>query len=340
MILVIHVTGAYYYIHGQHHEWYTHFFNQISRYGINLFIMITGFLLFYNRKIKGFHAKHYWKSRTSKVIVPFFVFTVFYQIVIYLYTGSSPFSFTIEYFYTLLYLGDGFYHLWFFSLVLQFYILFPILQRWVNNQRQWTTMLMCSLLLQLLFLKLLPLYLHWEKVYLFNWIFYFILGGYLAQYWETIRDWLQAHFKVSLGLLLLVLADGVWSFYRIHSIAEYRLENIIAVPILFLAMIGVYPKIKHMTRCNQWLTSIGVYSMGIYVVHPFFLYYEEYVPNIFWHPWAIPFTFLFYLLVSFFSLKLFEKVPYYYHFIPIPKLNTNTKTLNRQVQSNPNYHTN
>jgi probable poly-beta-1,6-N-acetyl-D-glucosamine export protein len=325
MILAIHVTGSFYYIHDQHHVWYTSFFNQISRYGINLFIMISGFLLFYHKKQKGFEAKHYWKSRTLKVIIPFLAFTVFYQIITALYNGYSNFTFSIDYFYSMIYLGDGFYHLWFFSLVLQFYLLFPLLQRWSNNKKQWNIMLVCSLTVQLIFLKIVPLYVHWEKVYLFNWIYYFILGGYLAQYWVQIRDWIQSHPKTNLALTLLVLADGLWSFYRINSIAEYRLENMISVPILFVVLIGVYPKIQQWRRTDRTLTFIGEYSMGIYVMHPLFIYYATFMPKFFWDPTSIFFTFLFYLLVSVLSLKLFEKVPYYQYFIPIPKVKNQIK---------------
>jgi surface polysaccharide O-acyltransferase-like enzyme len=299
--------------------------------------MISGFLLFYHRKIKGFQAKHYWKSRTSKVIIPFLAFTIFYQIISYLYSGHTNFAFSIEYFYQMLYLGEGFYHLWFFSLVLQFYLIFPLLQKWVNNAKQWNIMLGCSLIVQLLFLKILPLYLHWEKVYVFNWIFYFILGGYLAQYWTNIRDWIQTHPKTNLVLAFVVLADGLWSFYRLRLIAEYRLENMLIVPILFIVLIGIYPKIKQMTKIDKTLTSIGEYSMGIYVMHPLFIYYGAFMPTFFWHPAAIGFAFLFYLVVSVISLKIFEKIPYYQYFIPIPKVKNNTTKTNTHSYSNPSY---
>lgn len=319
MILLIHVTAATYYFHDQQHVWYTLALNQLCRYGICLFMLISGFLLFYHNKRKGYDAKTYWRSRTMKVVVPFLICTIFYQIITYTTIGISPIFLSFEYFYQMLFLGKGFYHLWFLSVMIQFYTLFPLLQKAANKKKQWHILLVTACIVQLLFLKLLPHYLHWEKVYVFNWIFYFVIGGYFAQYWQNIRGFFQSRPIITMLCFVIVLADGIWSLQHIHLIPEYRIENMIIVPILFFGLIGLYPVLNRLPQYDQWINTIGTYSMGIYLIHPLFIYYADGLPAFFWNPLATLLTTVFYLMLCIWSLKGLEKVPYYQYFIPIPK---------------------
>jgi hypothetical protein len=118
---------------------------------------------------------------------------------------------------------------------------------------------------------------------------------------------------------VIVLADGIWSLQHIHLIPEYRIENMIIVPILFFGLIGLYPVLNRLPQYDQWINTIGTYSMGIYLIHPLFIYYADGLPAFFWNPLATLLTTVFYLMLCIWSLKGLEKVPYYQYFIPIPK---------------------
>jgi surface polysaccharide O-acyltransferase-like enzyme len=319
MILLIHVTAAYYYFHDQQHVFSTLALNQFCRYSICLFMLISGFLLFYHNNGKKYDTRKYWRSRTSKVVIPFVICTIFYQCITYATVGISPIFLSSQYFYQMIFLGKGFYHLWFLSVMIQFYTLFPLLQRFATSKKRWNILLVLACIIQLLFLKLLPHYLNWEKVYVFNWIFYFVIGGYFAQYWQGIKNFFQRRTLITILCFLIVLADGIWSLVHIHLIPEYRIENMIIVPIFFFGLIGAYPILKQIPKNEQWINTIGTYSMGIYLIHPLFIYYAEWLPAFFWHPSATLLTTALYLMICIWSLKGLEKVPYYQYFIPIPK---------------------
>lgn len=324
MILMIHVTGYFYYTNGEEHTSFSLLLNQVSRVGTLLFMMISGFLLFYQAKTKGFNTAYFLRSRITKVLIPFLFWTLFY---LYL---SHQTIFSIEwgwdFLYATLFLGKGFYHLWFMVVLIQFYILFPLMQRLIKQTRDWIITMGISLGIQLFFILelrdptlIVPPTVAWDKAYLFNWIFYFILGGFFAQHWEKIRDWAQRNEKLFLFLLVVLLGEALWSLSREGVLSELRLFALISTPLTLLAIISLYPRVKKWDKLLSTFNFIGKYSMGIYIIHPFLLFFSSYLPNIFWESSMLLVTFLFYLVLSILLLKGLEKLPLHQYVLPVSK---------------------
>src|SRR5699024_1272603 len=131
-IVMVHVTAGFYYENDGTFTWFNQFFNQISRYGTPAFAIISGFLL-YNQAIKkGFTFKYFVQSRFTKVIIPFLIWSIVYLILKWSYgqfelpnwSSSEEVKDFMYFFFT----GKSNYHLYFISIVVQFYLIFPLLQ--------------------------------------------------------------------------------------------------------------------------------------------------------------------------------------------------------------------
>lgn len=339
MILMIHVTAAFFYMHGENHTTFSLLLNQMTRWGTCLFVMISGFLLFYHAKSSRFDLKHFLFSRTIKAFFPFLFWSCFYLYLQFQTGLIHSFQWDIDFFFEMLFLGDGFYHLWFISIVIQFYILFPFLQYLIKDTKKWIIALFVSLGIQIFFViklqdpnQTLVHHFQWDKAYVFNWIFYFILAGYIAHHWEQIQDWTQKHVKTLVISSLIILSEALWSLQSIGSLSETRLANLVGTPILMLTVISLYPKMRHFIQTLSGLNVIGRYSMGIYLVHPFLLYFNSILPPIFWEPSMIIFTYLFYLAMSILLLKGIQQIPFYQYVVPIPEPRKKDKKSSENIQ--------
>ena len=98
--------------------------NQIAKPAVPIFIFISGFLLhnIYRGKPLSFFA--YWLKRLPKLIIPYVLWSLGYYL-IYMKLGYYPldFNFVLKG----LLLGTFIYHLYFMVIIIQFYVLYPVL---------------------------------------------------------------------------------------------------------------------------------------------------------------------------------------------------------------------
>jgi probable poly-beta-1,6-N-acetyl-D-glucosamine export protein len=99
------------------------FFNQISRFAVPLFFMISGFVLELNY---SFHPNFfsYLKRRISKIFIPYIVWSAIYYFFIYTNHNRSYFSALLD--------GGASYQLYFIPSLLIFYLLFPLIHKFYN----------------------------------------------------------------------------------------------------------------------------------------------------------------------------------------------------------------
>jgi surface polysaccharide O-acyltransferase-like enzyme len=98
---------------------WTLFLNQITRFAVPLFIIISGFVL-----ELSYHEESYWlfiKKRFSKIFVPYTLWSIFYYLLIYNQNHDS--------FIRVILTGNASYQLYFIPTLCIFYITFPILHK-------------------------------------------------------------------------------------------------------------------------------------------------------------------------------------------------------------------
>ncbi|WP_257985337.1 acyltransferase [Bacillus sp. V5-8f] len=292
LVLLVHVSASFFYQQGKFND-FTYFINQISRFGTPFFALISGFLLFNQSRRRGFHFQKFVSSRFTKIVVPFLVWSVFYLAFLYIDQGINPFLDGLEAFLINFVFGNSFYHLYFISIVLQFYFIFPLLQGF-RSRKSWVVLLAASAFINLYFNKSytppeLEGVMISQRDFLPSWIFFFIFGGFLAHFWEPLFRFAK-RYQASLGILsILITALAVVEYHIAGSIASNRPTNLINIPILTLFVLGVGRKIAKIKWLSIMLKKIGNLSMSIYLVHPFVLYmFQKFAPESLWKTTLFP----------------------------------------------------
>jgi surface polysaccharide O-acyltransferase-like enzyme len=341
-VLFVHVSGAYYTEAGEVFNWFTYFFNQIGRFGTPTFAVISGFLLFNQVNKRGFMFKKFVVSRTSKIIMPFLIWSIFYQIVtLLLMDGALPSDPKVLVYNFIT--GESFYHLYFMAIVVQFYLMFPMLQL-IRNSYGWWISLFVSAALSLYFSNAtdLPLVsgilerVLLDKVFLLHWIFYFVFGGFMAYYWKPISSWSKKHTALMAGFVIAVYAGAIIEYNVIGTISSRRETNLINIPLLSFATIGLYYYLAKLNWMKKSLQTIGQFSMGIYLLHPFtIILLQKTLPDEVWQTRVMPLMFFVVLFGTLGFVKLIQQLPKHQYIIPIPAKRKNTNTNDRPIQRKP-----
>lgn len=326
LVLLVHVSATYYYMQGGYND-LTFFFNQIGRFGTPLFAVISGFLLFYQVRKKGFDFKRFLSSRTVKIGAPFVFWSLFYLLLMLLFEGKNPLNEGKKMFTVNFLLGNSYVHLYFMSIVIQFYLLFPMLQLF-RSKKSWVVLLVAALGLNLYAVQFYSAptemdtvaYIMDQRAFLINWIFFFVFGGFLAYNWETIQEYAKNLRFVSIVGVIMVVFFTMYEYQTKGSVSSNRAWNFLNIPIIIIAIIGTYDYASKSKLLTKSLNLVGNFSMGIYLVHMFVIYvFVRTVPESVWTTINFPFVFLAILLGSLAMIKLIQLLPWNQFIIIVPK---------------------
>ncbi len=106
-----------------------------SDVAVPLFICISGFVL-YNRYRGSYSLQKFYTKRFLAVVPQYTIFSLF--AILFVYTGSLYLGQGLEFYLRLISFtstgtGDTFYYFWFFILIIQLYILYPLLEKMFTN---------------------------------------------------------------------------------------------------------------------------------------------------------------------------------------------------------------
>lgn len=207
------------------------FLNQILRFAVPLFFLISGFILYKTNHQRP--AKEFIYKRLKKIALPYVVWSAFYYLVVFPHQAPN--------FFTTLLGGTAAYHLYFIPTLCIFYALFPFIIRF-------STILLHPLFL--LFTCIAELYLLQQAYYhipveisspvsvaLLNSGMY-VLGIALSKYqpiWEHVLNTYRTLF-LSLTILLAFIV-----FYQ--GISQYRLTH------------------NYQRYYSQWRPTVFVYTL-------------------------------------------------------------------------------
>ncbi|WP_431804193.1 acyltransferase [Halobacillus andaensis] len=327
LVVMVHVGARFYGAYDGSHTTLTNFFNQISRIGTPLFAVMSGFLLYNQMAKKEFNVHRFLKSRMTKIISPFVVWSLFYLIYSASYgTEVFPdFSNSTEVF-DFIYMfvtGDSYFHLYFISLVIQFYFLFLLIRKWMNLKTV-TLLTTISFYVNYLFItndfefmnSYVTSFIN-SRTFLLQWIYYFMLGALLVKLWPYIHQILLKRINQIYALVtgLFVLLFTVLDYHSHQQIINSN-ENIlhfITIPIAFIVLISLYYQLIFWKNfIMESFIKLGNMSMGIYLIHPFIIdMYQRYAPyDVFAEPfYIIPFHIMV-VLICVIVLKVISLLPY------------------------------
>lgn len=264
-----------------------------SHYAVPLFIFISGFVLPL-KYFEGFSPGRFYVKRAFAVIPPYLAFSALYLAGKYVLSG--PMS-AYQVLFSILTASSS-YHLWFFAVIVELYLLYPLL---IGAYRRFeaagkATMLListlaiqvgwniaCSLLITFGGLPGVLL----ERVFLSQ-IFFFILGIFASRNFDRIKASIgrvRPSGLAAVAVLLTAAISASWLYdfiydnpYRVYSLQTLVLNVVprLIEPVLYVTAFVLCFKAAVLLTGNKGIitdamSSLGKYSFGIYLIHIFFL---------------------------------------------------------------------
>ncbi|MEK4139478.1 acyltransferase [Paenibacillus sp. FSL L8-0696] len=285
------------------------FINKFSQFAVPSFIFLSGFVLFYNyidRPLGGKTLGKFYSRRLLYIIVPYVVFSLLY-FALKMNAGNTwglPPGEMASKLWKYLWTGTAYTHLYYIIIIIQFYVLFPLilwcLQK-VRHLAAWAPLI--GLLLQwgfVLLNKYMTNHGYWQLSkgsLAITYFSYFLLGAGIAVYYSSLKKWLvpsregwragKGPVWITLWLLWIVagvvhvelwfnnytkktVINSLWyeGFSNLHAL----LSCVVLLQISFL-LYGAGRSL--LTRL---LVSVGACSFGIYLLHPMLLYFYRKLP--------------------------------------------------------------
>lgn len=286
--------------------------NIAGKIGTSTFIFLSSFILFYTYYPREFTMKlftSFYKNRLLYILVPYIVFSIFYFALRYDINGFQlTWPEIIAKFADELLSGNAYTHLYFVYVSVQFYLMFPIflyLFKRFEWLRKWALPL--GIVIQWVWVLANTHYFQVDEkgsVSLSYFMFYF-MGAFLGVYYESFVAWLKDARRsrgVLIGVVALYLAMTV-SYYYVTVMARTGTKyypswiheltwSTMALTAGFLIFIVAHAiKRFNVPRFKATLVEIGAVSFGIYLIHPYLLYWmREWLPGgapLVFHGWQV-----------------------------------------------------
>jgi probable poly-beta-1,6-N-acetyl-D-glucosamine export protein len=216
--------------------------NQISRFAVPLFFIISGFVLELNYT---FHAGYfsYLKKRVKRLFIPYIVWSAIYYYFLYTNHTRSFLSALLD--------GSSSYQLYFIPSLLLFYIFFPLIHKFYNFfANKWVLIILGIIQIVFLYMEyyITPfLYTYPVKMIILNY-YPFILGAVFSRNKDLLADFFN---KWKIYLIILTVALGSWVFLEGRN--------------LYLATKN------YLYFYSQWRPSVFLYTLSLGLVSYYFL---------------------------------------------------------------------
>ncbi|WP_058303289.1 acyltransferase [Gorillibacterium timonense] len=298
-VILIHATGLVFsQLPAEVSSYPVYFFlNIFSSFAVPVFIFISGFSFYYtyqDTEMTGAAAKLFYKKRLTAIAWPYSIFAVLYFVIL---CRDYTFPKTLITFAYQFLTGRTYTPLYFIFVIVQFYLIFPLLIRLLKTKAFSRYLWVTGLLLKagyflinkfyIAHLSFLPNLFHRTGSIFVSYIAYFCIGGYVALHYERI---LAAGKRLSRKFVLfaLWLAAGsilVWLYY-VGQVRHHWLDSAVyeSVQVLFSLLSAFELLLLSRLVLNRTelmaklLTSLGVCSLGIYYVHPLVLLLYRKIP--------------------------------------------------------------
>ncbi|MEK3882554.1 acyltransferase [Paenibacillus sp. PL2-23] len=297
--------------------------NQLSMFAVPVFILINGLVLFYRYHDDWSFAQamEFYKKRLKFIVIPYVIWALIY----YLYRqalSQQPVSFDLLEFVDQLRWGETGYHLYFMIIIIQFYLVFPLLMavvRWLRLKPRHLVIL--GLLVQGVFYSIH----HYVKPFenaaklLPNYAIVFGVGAAIGMCYGAFAKksggvWWTFALTVFVGftylLMLIAHRDGT-SYWPPAYVILYNLYGVLAgISLIWIGRMVM----DRSARVGRWLLALGAASFGIYLVHPAVLSTWKTIFNpppqhVFYHPY-IAVTLLVVLAIPWLIVLVTQKIKF------------------------------
>jgi len=321
MVVVLHTTSPLIMAYGKVplSDWLVgDFYNALSRFGVPVFVMITGALLLH----RDYELGDFLKKRLSRILAPFLFWSLVY--VAYAWYNeditftANTWDNTRQVLHMLKY-GSS-YHLWYVYMLVGLYFFIPILSKFVRNATEKEVLYFLLAWLGVMMIGQPYLKRFDPQIDLHNfggYAGYLVLGHYLAFKplpAQLTRGW----FAFSFVLSLLVIIAGTWwvclYFKNLGTLFYEPISPTIVLLSVSAFMVGRLSVVNWSPRLKRARDFVGGYTFGIYLCHALILTLIDDYLNINYKLFnpivSIPLTALVCYTLSLLLMYLLSKLPF------------------------------
>lgn len=274
--------------------------------GVHLFILLSGFGLYFSYLHKPIPFSKFLKKRISKVYVPYIIIVLisaFITMFIPIYKGSLYALFGHIFLYKMFdesIIGSYGYPLWFISMIIQFYLMFyPIL--WIKNKMKLNFFLIISFVISIIWIIFIILsgkdeFRIWNSFFL-KYLWEFNLGIYLAQKFK--ENNYKLNFRLNKWKILII---GI-SSCLLYAILALKVGTVGKMVNDFPALLGysfiaIWIYQIRLRFINQFVFYISKISYSLYLLHTLIIMLVKYYFVNVWHPIILFISFILSIIIS------------------------------------------
>ena len=249
------------------------YLNRAFKFTTPAFIFLSGLMQYYHQWQGNFEFKRFMKKRFGPIFWPYLAAASAYFVILAV-LGEYPLT-PAEYVKRLL-LGSANYHLYFVVIIMQFYLLMPLV---LKAFEKWNAhgVLLASLIVNLISREYF-IFPYSDRFFL-NYLFFFMLGAYVVRYMDRFK---RISFPAMAGLLVLYLTfSGVYGYQFVTTTLDgaswnYHLTSMTWFFFSLAAIAAIYSLSVKLTAVGGWFKkqtqTISTASYWIYLIHPMALY--------------------------------------------------------------------
>lgn len=266
-VMIVHITatGITGYIHGSFPHLVMLLINRSLKFTTPIFIFLSGVTSFYSYRQKEFKYFSFLKRRLTKVLVAYLLWCVIYYRA---YIKIGYYTWDINFFITRVFQGTMSYHLYFVIIIVQMYVVGPLLYYILRNTDKKVTVLIVAAVITLLSAEFIRYELS-DRLFL-KYVVFYMLGIYVTLERELFLSFVKRHkIYVVAGYLITGLAYTVVSYYDM-SISTYVWFFFSASSVFFVYYVGLVMK-EVFSKYYSFIKLFGQSSYYIYLMHPLVL---------------------------------------------------------------------
>lgn len=259
--------------------------NKLCNFAVPVFILVSGLVLFYryDNDWGGKQALQFYMRRVKQVLFPYLLWSFFYYLYNQWVFDRANLHLDWAEFGALLPWADASYHLYFMVIIVQFYLLFPLLM-WACRTFSWfrSGLIWIGLFIHAAFYS----YNHWVEPIdhmtslCVDYFSMFALGGWMGLHYETFAGWLRRNtawvvpltFLLGIGFAGLYImegrmpfpVEGTWYQVLFFGYAAFASFSLIRFGQILLGRAKLAAQIG---------MALGAGSFGVYLMHPAVLTY-------------------------------------------------------------------
>ncbi len=268
-VMIVHITatGVDEYIHGSFPYTLMLFINRGLKFTTPVFIFLSGVTSFYSYSNKNnkFNYIDFLIKRLSKVLIAYFIWCIIYYAA---YIRLGYYALDIGNFAKNVLQGTMSYHLYFVIIIIQMYIVGPLLYFLLKKTEKKISILIFAGIITYLCAEFIRFNLS-DRLFL-KYIVFYMLGIFVTMEYNKYLMWIKKNkVLIIVGYVILVFVYTLVSYYN-SVLTTFVWFLFSSVSVFFVYIVGILMKDK-LKNIYSFIKVFGQSSYYIYLMHPLVL---------------------------------------------------------------------